>query len=168
MIHPDAMFWILRLVSFFPQEVFLSLQSALSCAAFFYSPSVELPYHLIIMVVSGVILVLKEWEEEMTNKGILQVFSLLAAVAFFIVERMAKRTESRSEYRSNGYSNLNLPFRILRTVNSRDWSTDVFRDSGRHRVSLRTYYLFGMLSPHVHALSYCKLQDCYEINYGVS
>ncbi|KAF8386235.1 hypothetical protein PRIPAC_75377 [Pristionchus pacificus] len=68
-----------HLVANFPKQssqafaLYKFYQSALSCAAFFYSPSVELPYHLIIMV----------------------VFSLLAAVAFFIVERMAKRTESR-------------------------------------------------------------------------
>ncbi|GMR32457.1 hypothetical protein PMAYCL1PPCAC_02652, partial [Pristionchus mayeri] len=68
-----------HLVANFPKQssqafaLYKFYQSALSCAAFFYSPSLKLPYHLIIMV----------------------VFSLLAAVAFFIVERMAKRTESR-------------------------------------------------------------------------
>ncbi|GMT04385.1 hypothetical protein PENTCL1PPCAC_26559, partial [Pristionchus entomophagus] len=68
-----------HLVANFPKQssqafaLYKFYQSALSCAAFFYSPSVQLPYHLIIMV----------------------VFSLLAAVAFFIAERNAKRTESR-------------------------------------------------------------------------
>ncbi|GMT32974.1 hypothetical protein PFISCL1PPCAC_24271 [Pristionchus fissidentatus] len=67
-----------HLVANFPKQssqafaLYKFYQSALSCAAFFYSPSLQLPYHLIIMV----------------------VFSLLAAVAFFIVERMSKRTES--------------------------------------------------------------------------
>ncbi|GMR51486.1 hypothetical protein PMAYCL1PPCAC_21681 [Pristionchus mayeri] len=62
--------------------IYKFFQSALFAAAFFYAPKLQLPWHLLILV----------------------IFSILATLAFFVVERITKRAEMVRESLAAAYS----------------------------------------------------------------